>query len=64
MAIIMIDDIEHTIGDKECENCYNYPTKKCECGGLIHTGFGDENSDGDYWLFYKCDKCGSKDNPE
>jgi len=51
---------EHEIGDKDCCEgwCGNAYPEKCECGGLIHADFGDENSDGDYWLHTKCDQCG------
>ncbi|MDP2217229.1 MAG: hypothetical protein Q8J68_08090 [Methanolobus sp.] len=55
----------HIKGNKECTEgwcgCFGgsggYP-KVCSCGGLIHADFGDENSDGDYWLYTKCDTCG------
>ncbi len=52
---------QHKIGDAECREGWcdggrNYPCP-CECGGLIHADFGDENWDG-YWLHTKCDKCG------
>jgi hypothetical protein len=54
----------HRIGDKNCEEGLcgvrdDYPMA-CECGGLIHADFGDENCDGDYWLYIKCDKCGTR----
>ena len=51
---------EHCIGDSDCEIgwCGNEYPKKCSCGGLIHADFGDEDCDGDYWLYTKCDKCG------
>lgn len=55
---ITIDGVKHKVGDKECGECWtDYPTK-CDCGGLIHAEFGDENYDCDYWLYTKCDKCG------
>jgi len=51
---------EHIVGNKDCDvewcNCHGFP-KECECGGLIHADFGDENSDCDYWLYLKCDRC-------
>ena len=55
-------DYNHVIGNKKCNEGWcnkgsHYPIK-CECGGLIHADFGDENRDGDYWLYTKCDKCG------
>ena len=53
-----IDGDDHRIGDDGCQECWcGYP-KKCVCGGLVHAAFGDENSDGDYWLYKKCDQCG------
>lgn len=55
---------EHIRGNKECTEGWcsssEYP-KECECGGLIHADFGDENADGDYWLYTKCDKCGESE---
>lgn len=55
-------DYNHVIGNKKCNEGWcnkgsHYP-KQCVCGGLIHADFGDENRDGDYWLYTKCDKCG------
>ena len=51
---------DHIVGDKYCQvewcGCQGFP-RECECGGLIHAAFGDENSDCDYWLYKKCDKC-------
>lgn len=38
-------------------------TKMCpKCGGEVHSHFGDENYDGDYWLIYHCHKCGESYN--
>ena len=56
---------EHEIGNKKCDMCWGdeYP-KKCECGGLIHAEFGDEDKDDNYWLYVKCDKCGEEDIEE
>jgi hypothetical protein len=53
---------DHEVGNTDCDegwcgNSFPYP---CKCGGLIHADFGDENSDGDYWLYKKCDKCGDE----
>jgi len=58
-------DYKHEIGNAKCECGWcdggdNYP-KKCECGGLIHADFGDEDSDCNYWLYTKCDKCGESE---
>lgn len=55
---IEIDGDKHRVGNKNCEECWgNYPRKHKDCGGLVHSAFGDENYDGDYWLYTKCDKC-------
>lgn len=55
---------EHGIGDSNCETGWcdtdYYPTP-CEqdgCSGLVHADFGDENVNGDHWLYTKCDRCG------
>lgn len=47
----------HTVGDGECPECWATPVP-CYCGGLIHSEFGDEDGDGNYYLLYLCDKCG------
>jgi len=53
---MILDEKKHTEGPN-CDECWmDYP-KPCECGGFIHASFGDENYDGDYWLYTKCDKC-------
>lgn len=46
----------HRVGDEDCAECYKGPFP-CDCGGLLHYEFGDENWD-DYWLYSKCDRCG------
>ena len=53
---------EHEIGNEKCsagwcDNGLRWP-KPCQCGGLIHADFGDEDADCNYWLYKKCDKCG------
>jgi hypothetical protein len=55
-------DYNHEIGNDKCSKGWcdggsNYPDQ-CDCGGLIHADFGDENCDCDYWLYRKCDRCG------
>lgn len=58
-------DYPHRVGDAKCDegwcgNSYPRPHEGCEAGpnGLVHADFGDENGDGDYWLYTKCDGCG------
>jgi len=54
---------KHKIGDEDCKEGWcgnNYP-KRCKCGGLIHADFGDEDTDSNYWLYTKCDKCGESE---
>lgn len=60
----MVSDEEgkvHRVGDPNCDEGWcgggEFP-KPCSCGGLIHADFGDEDADGDYWLYTKCDRCG------
>lgn len=61
---------DHLIGNADCDEgwCggHGYP-KPCEnltregagvCAGLIHANWGDENFNGDYWIYTKCDVCG------
>lgn len=57
----------HERGDTRCEagwcssgSAAGYP-KLCRqpgCGGLVHADFGDENSDCEFWLYTRCDRCG------
>jgi len=51
---------KHKVGDKDCKEgwCGMAFPRECQCGGLIHADFGDENYDGDYWLHKRCDICG------
>lgn len=56
---------QHVVGDENCRAGWcagrgPYP-KPCECGGLIHADFGDEDSDCNYWLYTKCDRCGESE---
>lgn len=54
-----IDGLDHVGGDPECGWCWSgYPKPHEDCTGLLHASFGDENYDGDYWLYYRCDVCG------
>ena len=57
----------HKIGDINCREgwCHSgegFP-KPCKCGGLIHADFGDEDMDCNYWLYKRCDRCGSRGEP-
>lgn len=52
---------EHLEGNMNCDACWSGWPRRHECGGLMHSSFGDENANGDYWLVYKCDRCGESD---
>lgn len=58
------DDSEHGIGNEECTAgwcggmSYPHPCEYDGCTGLVHANFGDERSNGDYWLYTRCDVCG------
>jgi hypothetical protein len=60
-------DDPHIVGNANCYDgwcggSYPRPCNSTEgCTGLIHAAFGDENSDGDYWLHTKCDVCGESE---
>jgi len=58
-------DNKHEVGNKDCIEGWcggNYPRKCEKCGkGLVHADFGDENFDGGYWLYTKCDVCGESE---
>ena len=58
MGQFKIDVFDHDVGDNECPECWDGFPRECQCGGLVHASFGDEDYEGDYWLYYKCDKCG------
>ena len=60
--LVSYDGDPHAVGDKECRNgwCGDHYPIPCDCGGLIHADFGDEDWDG-YWLHTKCDKCGESE---
>lgn len=51
----------HEKGNKECSECFTKP-KKCKCGGLIHSEFGDYTSYDSFYLEYACDNPECKEN--
>jgi hypothetical protein len=55
------DDSDHIVGDPECDACWGQPPLSphdCETPGCLeHTSWGDENSDGDFWLYRMGDLC-------
>jgi len=56
---------EHARGNAKCPDCWmSYPKPHAGCTGLMHAEFGDENCDGDYWLYTKCDVCGKNEYDE
>lgn len=49
----------HVVGDPDCAACWSSP-KPHDCDSprcLEHNEWGDENSDGDYWLYHLGDLC-------
>lgn len=50
-------DEPHEVGNENCTACWK-DADVCECGGIMHNEFGDEDSNDDYWLYTRCDKCG------
>lgn len=48
---------EHTRGDEACEGCWKSSPCRCECGGLVHGQFFEEDWDS-VFLAYYCDRCG------
>jgi len=59
-----IDGAEHPTEEdcKECWSGFPVPCTNEGCDGLVHAVFGEESWD-DYWLFYKCTKCGDTGEP-
>lgn len=57
---VSYDSEPHTVGDTRCSDCWARP-KRCECGGLVHTEFGDYDANYSYWLYSRCDRCGRRD---
>jgi hypothetical protein len=56
-----VDINNHEIGNENRVCCFNPSIiEKCECGGIIHNEFLDENSDCEYFLEKQCDKCGER----
>ncbi len=55
---------DHQVGDANCGACWSPPGPCNDCdGGLVHSSWGDYSSDDSYWLYYKCDGCGSTEKP-
>jgi len=53
----LINNAQHTAGDRRCEECVkNYPMK-CICGGLIHAQFVRETWENKTILAFACDVC-------
>lgn len=51
----------HAVGSLDCDGCWSgfpQPCTEPDCTGLVHAEFEDESWD-DYWLTYRCDRCGS-----
>jgi hypothetical protein len=50
----------HVVGDPACRNCWTKPLEAHDCetsGCLLHTHFGDESADCEYWLWQMGDLC-------
>lgn len=58
MKIDGLED-EHGRSRLGCDACWKGFPRNCACGGVIHAEFGDEDSDGDYWLLRRCTRCGA-----
>lgn len=56
-ATFEVNGYDHQKNNPECPACWRGFPVPCECGGLIHAEFGDENANGDYYLIYRCSKC-------
>lgn len=56
----------HVVGNTNCQVGWCgglkewFPRSCPNCDGLVHADFGDESSDGCYWLHMLCDKCGER----
>lgn len=58
---VVLDGTEHVMdATGECDACWKGYPRPCECGGLVHASFGDEDYDGDYWLYKLCSLCGDQ----
>lgn len=53
---------EHAAGDEGCGVCWGRYPQPCGdgCIGLMHAELGDEDSDCNYWLYTRCDVCGTR----
>jgi hypothetical protein len=54
----LVNNAQHSAGDRRCSECFiNYPMK-CNCGGLIHAQFVKETWQNQTVLAFACDVCG------
>ncbi len=58
------DLVGHEIVNGECTGCWREKPYNCDCGGHIHSQFGDYTSEDSYYLEFFCDKCESTEMPE
>lgn len=49
-------EYEHEKGNIDCKACWGRQAEQCQCGGIIHTEFLEEDWDNVY-LEHKCDNC-------
>lgn len=65
-AVLLFNLEDHLVGEPDCSECYLDQARPCSdpaCTGLIHSSFFDESWDS-VILIYKCDVCGSTDEPD
>jgi hypothetical protein len=57
------EQINHSVGDLECPECWEEYPEPCPCGGLMHAAGGEEEDvDGNVLLTTCCDRCGRSED--
>jgi hypothetical protein len=56
------EEATHIVNDPECPECWEEYPERCECGGLIHAGSGENDPEGVEWPSTKCDRCGRSED--
>jgi hypothetical protein len=55
-------DVEHAIGDHDCQACPEGYPEPCRCGGLVHAAVGEVDVEGNPTLLTACDICGRSED--
>lgn len=59
---MLLEGLDHTVGDWACEACARLPSRcGCDSGGIVHNEhvLAEDSSQG-YYVVWKCDACHSE----